>query len=35
MDILNNLLFQQTDEDRQNFQNSILLEERRVRKKID
>lgn len=35
MDILNNLLFQQTDEDRQDFQNSILLEERRVRKKID
>lgn len=35
MDILNNLLFQQTDEDRQNFQNSILLKERRVRKKID
>lgn len=35
MNILNKLLFQQTDEDRQNFQNSTQLEEWWIRKKID
>lgn len=33
--ILNNLLFQHTDENKQDFQNTTWLEERRTREKID